>query len=187
MPSASMQSWFEQHSSGYQECACAGSLGPAAYKTADSKTRVMRIWYSALLRHHAIYTPGGMKRHITSISPDGSWRIQTCMRPSFDCRTGKSCGTIAFPCFDVTTSCGTPPPVGTSRAKLSTGAQSLSLQHSRGYQECALAANAEPDTKTKTNAKMRGLFITGFLLLATGITRCFAFASGAISATALLE
>ena len=34
-----MQSWFEQHSSGYQECPCARKAGAAATNTADSKMR----------------------------------------------------------------------------------------------------------------------------------------------------
>ena len=85
------------------------------------------------------YAPGGMKRQITSISPESCRRIQTCMRLSFDSRTGKSCRTVALPCFDVTISCGAPPPAGTCRVMASTGAQSMSLQHSFGYQSCAFA------------------------------------------------
>ena len=46
-------------------------------------------------------------------------------------------GTMAVPCFDVTMSCVGPPPTGRNLATLSTGAQSLSSQHSFGYQPCA--------------------------------------------------
>jgi hypothetical protein len=45
------------------------------------------------------YMRGGTKRQTTHTS----W-MQTCMRPSLDSRTGKSCGTIAVPTADVTTS-----------------------------------------------------------------------------------
>jgi hypothetical protein len=71
-------------------------------------------------------------------------RMQTCMRLSLDVCLGRSCGTIAVPCLDVTTSCGMPPPVGTIWPTLSTGAQSTAWQHSMGYQSWARAPLA-PD------------------------------------------
>ena len=83
------------------------------------------------------YTGGGMKRHITSHVPNSFCRMHTYIRPSFETRTGKSRGTTAVPCLDVTTNCGGTLPVGIKRQKATTGAQSLSLQHSFGYQLCA--------------------------------------------------
>src|SRR5262245_60008938 len=79
--------------------------------------------------------------------------MQTCMRPSFESRTGKLCGTIAVPTPDVTTSCGNPPPVGTNQVTFSTGAQSLPEQHSLGYQECA-AAGADDRTIAAINQRI---------------------------------
>jgi len=62
---------------------------------------------------------------------------------------------MALPCRELMISCGSPPPAGTKRAMLSTGAQSPSLQQSFGYQECAQADVAmtivptmEPTQKT---------------------------------------
>jgi hypothetical protein len=55
---------------------------------------------------------GGTKRQRTDMVPF-KYLMQTCMRLSFDVCLGRSCGTIAVPCLDVTTSSGTPPPVGT--------------------------------------------------------------------------
>jgi len=55
---------------------------------------------------------GGTKRQRTDMVPFKDL-MQTCMRLSLEVCLGRSCGTIAVPCFEVTTSCGTPPPVGT--------------------------------------------------------------------------
>ena len=62
---------------------------------------------------------GGIKRQITSISPESCRRMQTCIRLSLDSRTGdsrtgRSCRRIALPCFDVTMTCGGPSPAGTT-------------------------------------------------------------------------
>lgn len=87
-----------------------------------------------------IYILSGTNRQTTPMSPNGSLaecRKQTCIRPSFEARTGKPSGTSAVPCLEVTIHCAGPPPAGKNRAILSTGAQSLSLQHSSGYHECA--------------------------------------------------
>ena len=75
------------------------------------------------------------------------------MRPSFESRTGKLCGTIAVPTPDVTTRCGNPPPVGTNQVTFSTGAQSFPEQHSLGYQECA-AAGADDRTIAAINQRI---------------------------------
>ena len=65
-------------------------------------------------------------------------RIHACMRLSFDSRRGRSCGTIAVPCFVVTEICGNFPLWTVfAKAQLSTGAQSFAWQHSSGYQSCA--------------------------------------------------
>ena len=105
--------------------------------------------FSVGVRFCMTYTPGGTKRQIKSMSPESCRRMQTCMRLSFDSRTGKSNGTLTLPCFDATIICGLPPPAGTSRTMFSTGAQSMSLQQSFGYQSCPFAgARAAMPTKT---------------------------------------
>jgi hypothetical protein len=117
-----------------------------------------------------------MKRHITSQCPNSFCRMQTCMRPSFDSRTGKFAGTVAVPCFEVTTSRRMPVPAGTDQVAFSTGAQSLLLQHSIGYQSCAFAGAEEKCTTvartgrvTRTALIMVILPTAGFIPVVDGL------------------
>ena len=78
---------------------------------------------------------GGTKRHNRCMRPLGACRMQACMRLSLDSRRGKSPGTTTVPRAVVITIAARPLLLaGASISALSTGAQSIQWQHSKGYQ-----------------------------------------------------
>src|SRR5262245_52867577 len=93
---------------------------------------------------------GGTKKQSTAGFPNSSYPMQICMRLSLESRVENPRGMTALPCFDVTCNCEGPPPAGVTQMAVSTGAQSISWQHSRGYQECAFAKCPTPVTATVT-------------------------------------
>jgi hypothetical protein len=111
------------------------------------------------------YVGGGMKRHSTVTSANGSESEcckQICIRPSFDSRLGRSSGTMAAPFLEVTIISGLPPPAGMNQFTLSTKAQFFPLQHSCGYQSCERAgaqqrrmAKAKSETATRDETRYR--------------------------------
>src|SRR5262245_13112343 len=93
---------------------------------------------------------GGMKMQMSCIWPPMPGSMQACIRWSLDSRRGKLGGTSTLPCLVVTIivpgagvlSWGSAVAgVGTNSVR-STGAQSISWQHSSGYQSCAAAGVA---------------------------------------------
>ena len=106
---------------------------------------------------------------MSCILPIGPGFMQACMRLSFDSLRGRFGGSTAVPCFVVTTVLGSSAEAARElvRAMLSTGAQSLSWQHSFGYQSCACAgakmaqATTKP-SKTITARFRRSKWIMGF-------------------------
>ena len=65
--------------------------------------------YFHLPGSYAVQVPGGTKMHTMRFTPPQPPRIHACTRLYFDSRRGRSCGTIAVPCFVVTDICGKPP------------------------------------------------------------------------------
>jgi hypothetical protein len=89
---------------------------------------------------------GGTKKQSTAGFPNSSYPMQICILLSLESRVEKPRGMIALPCFEMTCNCAGPPPAGVNQMAVSTGAQSISWQHSRGYHECAFAKPTVPVT-----------------------------------------
>src|SRR5262245_47215553 len=88
-----------------------------------------------------------MKRHIASCVPNSFCRIHTCIRPSFETRTGKLRGIIAVPCLEVTTNCGDAD--GFDRSTVVAVAALLRIPAVRGCWSWPAAGKDRADDKTE--------------------------------------